>query len=41
MNRPGVHSVALAVDPRRWELARFTLWQDAAPEEPGSERYRC
>ncbi|MEC3998510.1 DUF4865 family protein [Actinacidiphila sp. DG2A-62] len=37
--RPGLHSAALAVDPRRWELLRFTLWQDAAPAEPGDERY--
>ncbi|MFC4033376.1 DUF4865 family protein [Streptomyces polygonati] len=38
--RPGVHSVALAVDPRHWELLRFTLWQAAAPDEPGAERYQ-
>ncbi|MYS19801.1 protein of unknown function, partial [Streptomyces sp. DvalAA-14] len=38
--RPGVHSVALAVDPRHWELLRFTLWQETAPEEPGADRYR-
>ncbi|WP_405592432.1 DUF4865 family protein [Streptomyces sp. NBC_01190] len=38
--RPGVHSVALGIDPRRWELVRLTLWQDQAPEEAGSERYR-
>jgi hypothetical protein len=34
-----VHSTALAIDPRRWELARFTLWEDAAPEGAGT-RYR-
>ena len=27
---PGMHSTALAVDPRTWELVRFTLWADAA-----------
>lgn len=27
---PGMHSTALAVDPRSWELVRFTLWADAA-----------
>jgi hypothetical protein len=36
---PGLHSAALLLDPRRWELLRFTLWQDAAPEEPGAERF--
>lgn len=38
--RPGVHSAALAVDPRAWELVRFTLWEDEAPDEPGAERSR-
>jgi hypothetical protein len=37
---PGVHSAALAVDPRHWELVEFTLWQEAAPAEPGTDRYR-
>jgi hypothetical protein len=37
--RPGVHSVALAVDPRHWELLRFTLRQEEAPPAPGEERY--
>ncbi|MBY8880628.1 DUF4865 family protein [Actinacidiphila acidipaludis] len=37
---PGVHSAALAVDPRHWELVRFTLWQDAAPPEEHTDRYR-
>ncbi|SEO51846.1 DUF4865 family protein [Actinacidiphila rubida] len=37
---PGVHSAALAVDPRHWEVVRFTLWQDTAPPEPGTDRYR-
>jgi hypothetical protein len=37
---PGVHSAALAVDTRRWELVRFTLWQDEAPAEPGTDRYQ-
>jgi uncharacterized protein DUF4865 len=27
---PGMHSTALAVDPRSWELVRFTLWADVA-----------
>ncbi|WP_328472405.1 DUF4865 family protein [Streptomyces sp. NBC_00448] len=38
--RPGAHSAALLVDPRHWELLRFTLWRDAAPEEPGAERFQ-
>lgn len=38
--RPGVHSAALLVDPRHWELLRFTLWQDTAPDEPGTERFQ-
>lgn len=37
--RPGLHSAALAIDPRHWELLRFTLWQDAAPAAPGEEQY--
>jgi hypothetical protein len=33
---PGVHSTALAVDPRSWELVHFTLWtREPAPETPG------
>ncbi|UNO38902.1 DUF4865 family protein [Streptomyces sp. MST-110588] len=35
----GVHSTALAVDARHWELLHFTLWEDAAPETAG-ERYQ-
>jgi hypothetical protein len=33
---PGVHSAALAVDPRSWELVRFTLWAEAA-DGPGTQ----
>jgi len=32
---PGLHTAALAVDPRSWELVRFALWRDAAPAEEG------
>ncbi|QFZ21748.1 DUF4865 family protein [Saccharothrix syringae] len=35
---PGVHATALAVDPSRWELVRFTLWRDETPDE--EVRYR-
>ncbi|MFE0191162.1 DUF4865 family protein [Streptomyces sp. NPDC059008] len=33
-----VHTTALALDPRRWELVHFTLWADAAPRAAG-DRY--
>ncbi|MCZ4122968.1 DUF4865 family protein [Streptomyces sp. H39-S7] len=36
---PGVHSAALAVDPRHWELLHFTLWEHTAPAEAG-DRYQ-
>ncbi|MCQ4082828.1 DUF4865 family protein [Streptomyces sp. RB6PN25] len=37
---PGAHSVSLAVDPHRWELVRFTLWEQAtaARAEQDGER---
>ncbi|HEY3483509.1 MAG TPA: DUF4865 family protein [Streptomyces sp.] len=31
--RPGVHSTAVAVDPRHWELVHFTLREDGAPRD--------
>jgi hypothetical protein len=31
----GVHSTALAIDPRHWELVHFTLWNHTAPESAG------
>ncbi|WP_406629113.1 DUF4865 family protein [Amycolatopsis sp. WGS_07] len=36
---PGVHTTALAVDPKRWELVRFTLWT-TTPDEDTDVRYR-
>ncbi|MFD7664295.1 DUF4865 family protein [Streptomyces sp. NPDC059788] len=37
----GVHSTALALDPRHWELVRFTLWEGTAPEsETDGERFQ-
>ncbi|MDQ8044137.1 MAG: DUF4865 family protein [Solirubrobacteraceae bacterium] len=34
---PQVHSTALAIDTRTWELVRFTLWRDEAPADaPGA-----
>ena len=36
---PGVHSTALAVDPRHWEVVHFTLWRDSSPPAAGT-RYR-
>ncbi|MEU8787684.1 DUF4865 family protein [Streptomyces sp. NPDC048637] len=35
----GVHTTALALDPRHWELVHFTLWADAAPQAAG-DRYQ-
>ncbi|MFG2493087.1 DUF4865 family protein [Streptomyces caniferus] len=34
----GVHTTALALDPRRWELVHFTLWSHASPGSAG-DRY--
>ncbi|MFS8095847.1 DUF4865 family protein [Lentzea alba] len=31
--KPGLHSAALGVDPRTWEVVRFELWE----EHPGEE----
>ncbi|MER6304862.1 DUF4865 family protein [Streptomyces sp. NPDC001657] len=38
----GVHSAVVALDPRHWELIRFTLWADAAADVPPSagDRYQ-
>ncbi|MYT28795.1 MULTISPECIES: DUF4865 family protein [unclassified Streptomyces] len=36
----GVHTTALGLDPRRWELLHFTLWADAAPESVAGERFQ-
>ena len=33
---PAVHSTALAIDPRHWELVHFTLWHDTAPAGAGT-----
>lgn len=41
--RPGVHTAALAADPRSWQLLRFVLWEEATPgnagDEDATERY--
>ncbi|WP_171166424.1 DUF4865 family protein [Streptomyces sp. I05A-00742] len=38
--RDDVHTAALAVDPRHWELMRFVLWEHEVPEtEEATERY--
>jgi hypothetical protein len=34
----GAYAVALAIDPLRWELLRFTLWEEIPAGEPG-DRY--
>ncbi|GAA2134857.1 DUF4865 family protein [Kitasatospora kazusensis] len=37
--RPGLHSAAVALDPDRWELLRFALWHDTAPDDHRDTRY--
>ncbi|MCX5383897.1 DUF4865 family protein [Streptomyces sp. NBC_00083] len=32
---PGAVASAVAIDPDRWELVRFTLWERPDPPEPG------
>ncbi|MDP9396127.1 MAG: DUF4865 family protein [Actinomycetota bacterium] len=34
-----VHSEAVAVDPARWELVRFTLWVQPPDERPPRAAY--
>jgi len=33
---PGVHSTATAIDPARWELLHFTLWEKAPHDAQGA-----
>ncbi|MGE7433514.1 MULTISPECIES: DUF4865 family protein [Kitasatospora] len=41
LDQPGLHSVAVALDPYRWELVRFALWeQDTAPADQDGTSYR-
>ncbi|MBB5118798.1 hypothetical protein AF335_06585 [Streptomyces eurocidicus] len=35
--RDGVHTAALAVDPRHWQLMRLILWERAVPQDEGAE----
>ncbi|MFC8716014.1 DUF4865 family protein [Kitasatospora sp. NPDC057198] len=37
--RPGVHTAVLALDPSRWQLLRFTLWDAAPAEDPTAELF--
>lgn len=39
LRQDGAHSGALAVDPRTWEVVRYSLWRDEAPESD-EVRYR-
>lgn len=39
VERPGVHSSAIAVDPSRWQLVHFTLWSGEPGIVPGT-RYQ-
>ncbi|WP_275465628.1 DUF4865 family protein [Streptomyces noursei] len=36
----GVHTTALGLDPRGWELVHFTLWAAPVPESAGGARFR-
>ncbi|GAA1952378.1 DUF4865 family protein [Catenulispora subtropica] len=41
--RDDAHTVALAIDPTRWELVEFALWADAVPADvaaTATERYQ-
>jgi hypothetical protein len=39
--RDDAHTVALAIDPTRWELVEFALWASAVPDEvEATERYQ-
>ncbi|MEU4766710.1 DUF4865 family protein [Actinosynnema sp. NPDC023794] len=38
-DHPDLHSTALAIDTRNWELVHFSLWR-AAPETDGEVRFR-
>lgn len=33
---PGLHSTTLAINPDRWELVRFSLWNDESSNRPGT-----
>lgn len=35
-----VHSTALAIDTRAWELVQFTLWRDEAPADAPGEHFQ-
>ena len=35
--QPNVHSGAVAIDPKSWELTEFTLLMEAIPELPGTQ----
>ncbi len=39
VRNPSVHSAAFAIDPNRWEMVHFTLWNNTADEVAG-ERYK-
>lgn len=34
---PGLHTLAIGVDPRQWEVVRFTLWEHSAPAEAATK----
>ncbi|MCM3810459.1 DUF4865 family protein [Streptomyces sp. DR7-3] len=38
--KDGVHTTALGIDPRGWELIHFTLWEGSAPPSEPGDRYQ-
>ncbi|MFF4604767.1 DUF4865 family protein [Streptomyces sp. NPDC001339] len=36
----GVHTTALGIDPRHWELVHFTLWADGAAPRSAGDRFQ-
>ncbi|WP_432046985.1 DUF4865 family protein [Streptomyces asiaticus] len=38
--KDGVHTTALGIDPRGWELIHFTLWEESAPPSEPGDRYQ-
>jgi Domain of unknown function (DUF4865) len=36
LGREHLHSVVVALDPRTWQVVRFTLWDAPQPDEPGA-----
>jgi Domain of unknown function (DUF4865) len=40
VQHPNVHSSAFAIDPKDWQVVRFTLWENTAPDDdPADARF--